>query len=72
LPHNKATGDRGRWIEIEGVAADGVNSTRTIVPTGIVHREAAVRAREEGRVLGARNASRGALPTAGNREGISF
>ena len=66
-----AGGDRGRWIGIEGAAADGLNSTRATVPTGTVHREAAVRAREEVRVLGARNASRGALPTAGKREGIS-
>jgi hypothetical protein len=36
------------------------------------HREADVRAREEARVLGATNASRGALPTAGKREGIYF
>jgi hypothetical protein len=34
---------------------------------GTVHIEAAVRAREEARVLGARNVSRGALPTADKR-----
>jgi hypothetical protein len=60
-----AGGDRGGWIGIEGAAADGLNSTSATVPAGTVHREAAVRAREEARVLGARNASRGALPTAG-------
>jgi hypothetical protein len=52
---------------VEGAAAEGVNSTR-----GTVHREVAVRSREAARVLGARNAGRGALPTAGKREGISF
>jgi len=59
-------------IGIEGAAAQGVNSTRTTVATGTVHMKAAVRAREEARVLDARNTSRGALPTAGNREGIYF
>ena len=39
---------------------------------GTVHRKAAVRAREEARVLGTRNASRGALPAADKREGIFF
>jgi len=39
---------------------------------GTVHIEAAVRAREEARVLGARNVSRGALPTADKREWISL
>ena len=63
-----AAGDRGRWIGIEGAAA----ATRATVPAGTVHRKVAVRAREEARVLGARNAGRGALPTAGKREGISF
>jgi len=67
-----AGGDRGRWIGIEGAAAEGLNSTRATVPADTVHREAALRAREEARVLGARNAGRGALPTAGKREGISF
>jgi hypothetical protein len=38
---------------------------------GTVHKEAAVR-RDEAKVLDARNASRGALPMAGKREGISF
>ena len=65
-------GDRGRLIGIEGAAADGVNTTRATVPADTVDREAAVRAREEARVLGARNASRGALPAADKREGISF
>ena len=68
-----AAGDQGRWIGIEGAAAaDGVNSTHATVPAGTVHRMVAVRTREEARVLGARNAGRGALPTAGKREGISF
>ena len=49
-----------------------MNSTRAIVAMDTVHKEAAVRAREEARVLDARNASHGALPTAGKREGISF
>jgi len=57
---------------VEGVPAEGVNSTRATVAAGTVRREAAERAREESRVLGARNASRGALPTADKREGISF
>jgi len=64
--------DRGRLIGIEGAAAEGVDSTRGYCSAGTFHREAAVRAREEARVLGARNASRGALPTAGKREGIFF
>jgi hypothetical protein len=50
-------------IEVKRAAAEGVNST---------HREAAVRAREKARVLGAKNAGRKALPTAGKRERISF
>jgi len=57
---------------IEGAAAEGENSTRHYCSAGTVHREAAVRVREKARVLGARNASRGALPTASKREGISF
>ena len=65
-----AAGDRRRWIGIEGAAADGMNSTRATVPVGTVYRKAAVGAREEARVLGARNASRGALPAAGRREGF--
>ena len=50
-----------------------VNSTRATVPTD-THREAAVRAREEARVLGARNVGHGggALPMAGKREEIFF
>jgi len=59
-------------IGIEGAAAEGANSTRGYCSAGTVHREAAVRAREGARVLGARNAGRGALPTVGKREGISF
>ena len=59
-------------MELRGAAAEGVNSTRATVTAGIVHREAAVRGREEARVLGARNASRGQRPAAGKREGISF
>jgi len=59
-------------IGIERAATEGVNSTHGYCSMGTVHREAAVRAREEARVLSARNASRGALPTAGKREGISF
>jgi hypothetical protein len=64
-----------------GIKGDGLglkerrlwrNSTCATVPAGTVHRKAAVRAREEARVLGARNTGRGALPTAGKREGISF
>jgi len=51
---------------------DGLNSTRATVPAGTVHREAAVRAREEAIVLRARNAGRRALPTTDKREGISF
>jgi len=39
---------------------------------GTVCREAVVRARKEARVLGARNASRGVLPTTGKGEEISF
>jgi len=59
-------------IEIEGAAAEGVNSTRATVAAGAVHKEAAVKAREEARVSGTGNASREALPTAGKRERISF
>ena len=45
-----------------------MNSTRGYCSVGTVHREVAVRAREEARVLSARYASRGALPTAGKRD----
>jgi len=37
-------------IGIEGAAAEDMNSTCATVATGTVHREAAVRAREEARV----------------------
>ena len=49
-----------------------MNSTRATVAAGAVHKEAAVKAREEARVSGTGNASREALPTAGKRERISF
>jgi hypothetical protein len=65
-----AAGDRGRWIGTEGAAADGVNSTHTTVPADTVHREAVVRAREEARVLGARNASRGRCPRLTREKGF--
>jgi len=39
---------------------------------GTVHEMAAVRAGAAARVLGSRNAGRGASPTAGKREGISY
>jgi len=59
-------------IGVKRAEAEGVNSTHGYYSVGTVHREVAVRAREETRVLGARNTSRGAVPTASKREGISF
>jgi len=67
-------GDRGRWIGIDGAVADGfdgLNSTHATVPAGrYCSQEAAVRAREEARVLGAMNASRGVCPRPAREKGF--
>ena len=62
-----------RIVEEEGRLLTRYSTRDATVPAGTVHEAAAARARERRLGLGgAGNAGRGASPTAGKREGISF